>query len=97
MTIGFGRKTANVLAYLLLVGEGTSFEIETATGLRQPEVSTGLKEIGSWLTLTKIPNTHTSKYALTSPKEAINSIYGKLLETRKIQDAAYSRIIQMVE
>jgi len=97
ITLGFRRKTANVLAYLLLVGEGTSYEIETATGLRQPETSTGLKELGVWLTTTKVPKSHTRKYALTSPKDAIASARNKLVEARKAQDAAYVRICQLVE
>ena len=97
ITLGFRRKTANVLAYLLLVGEGTSYEIETATGLRQPETSTGLKELGVWLTTTKVLKSNTRKYALTSPKDAIASARNKLMEARKAQDAAYVRICQLVE
>lgn len=97
ITLGFRRKTAKVLAYLLLIGEGTSYEIETATGLHQPEISTGLKELRVWLTITKVLKSNTRKYALTSPKDAIASARKKLVEARKAQDAAYVRICQLVE
>jgi len=43
--LGLKRNVAKVLAYLAAVAEATSREIETGSGLRQPEVSIAMREI----------------------------------------------------
>jgi predicted transcriptional regulator len=51
ITLGMGRPIARVLAYLQQVNEVTSIELETATDLRQPEVSIAMKDLTerSWI------------------------------------------------
>lgn len=51
-TLGVGHKKASVLAYLIRHKKATQHEIERAMDLRQPEVSSYLKEfkIHRWIT-----------------------------------------------
>ncbi len=50
---GIKRPTAHVLAYTLGTEETRSKEIETATGLKQPEVSVAMSELKEWGWVTK--------------------------------------------
>ncbi len=45
ISLGMSRPAARVLAYLQQANEATSVELETGTGLRQPEVSTAMKQL----------------------------------------------------
>jgi predicted transcriptional regulator len=45
MKIGLKRNVAKVLAYLVVVEQATSREIEIGTDLRQPEVSIAMREL----------------------------------------------------
>lgn len=51
--LGVSRCEAMAMAYLMNVDEASSHEIETSTGLRQPEVSLAMKSmhVQSWITV----------------------------------------------
>ncbi len=46
ISLGMSRYVARTLSYLQNVNEATSMELERGTGLRQPEVSIAMKELG---------------------------------------------------
>ncbi len=45
ISLGMSRPVARVFAYLQHVNEATSLELETGTGLRQPDVSRAMKPL----------------------------------------------------
>jgi len=51
-SLGMNRNVAGLITYLKEVKEGSSRDIETATGLRQPEVSIAMRTLrqNNWVT-----------------------------------------------
>jgi predicted transcriptional regulator len=95
MNMGFSRNVAKTLGYFLTKkGKPRSVEIEKLTGLRQPEVSTAIKELTNrgWLTKREIKKKGKGRpiyeyYLATSRKEIVSFLVdGEKKKIDKIQN-----------
>jgi predicted transcriptional regulator len=91
--LGVNRSVACLITYLKDVNEGSSRDIEMATGLRQPEVSIAMRTLrkSGWITEREIKGDGKGRpqkiYALRSTIDEILKYY----EAEKNQEAAQTR------
>jgi predicted transcriptional regulator len=84
------RNVASLITYLKEVKEGSSWDIETATGMRQPEVSIAMRTLREkgWVAESEIKRDRKGRpqkiYALKSTIDEIIEYY----EAKKSQEAA---------
>jgi len=89
-SLGINRNVARVITYLKSANEESSREIETATGLRQPEISIAMRTLREkdWLTEHEIKSNEKGRplkiYALRATIDEIINYY----EKEKTQEAA---------
>jgi len=89
-SLGVNRNVASLITYLRDVKEGSSRDIEMATGLRQPEVSIAMKTLraSGWVAEREIERNGKGRplkiYALRSTIDEIIEYY----ETQKTQESA---------
>ena len=99
--LGMSRKAAGVFTYLLR-GNGSSRMIEITSGLRQPEVSLGIQEISTWITITPVAPDNGGRqrkilyYSLAVPwKEVVRHYYQEsCAEFDKVQ-AAFTELVDL--
>ncbi|MFA5452022.1 MAG: hypothetical protein WC248_00395 [Candidatus Methanomethylophilaceae archaeon] len=100
--LGMSRKAAGVFTYLLQRESGSSRMIEITSGLRQPEVSIGIQEISTWITITPVAPDNggrqrkTLYYSLAVPwKEVVRHYYQEsCAEFDKVQ-AAFTELVDL--
>jgi predicted transcriptional regulator len=86
ISLGMSRPAARTLTYLQNVGEATSGEIETSTGLRQPEVSLAVKLLKErdWINEREEKKPGKGRpYKIFSLKIGFNEIVAQLEEQQK--------------
>jgi len=89
-SLGMNRNVARLITYLKDVKEGSPRDIETATGMRQPEVSIAMRTLREmdWVAEHEIKSDGKGRpmkiYALRSTIDEIIGYY----EAKKSQDAA---------
>ena len=100
--LGMSRKAAGVFTYLLQRESGSSRMIEITSGLRQPEVSIGIQELSTWITITQVAPENggrqrkTLYYSLAVPwKGVIEQYYrASCAEFDKVT-AAYTALVDL--
>jgi predicted transcriptional regulator len=96
ISMGLSRPVARTLAYLRNVNETTSIELEMGTGLRQPEVSIGMRELNErdWIIQRDEKKPGKGRpYKIYSLKVRFNDIISHLeKQQRKAVEEAQARI-----
>jgi|WetSurMetagenome_2_1015567.scaffolds.fasta_scaffold424459_1 predicted transcriptional regulator len=92
VTFGMTRNEASLIAYLSDVEVATSRKIEAGTGLKQPEVSTGMMMLRSrdWILEEEIKNEKGRPTKIYALKVTLADIV-KYLEEKKVRDADQAR------
>jgi len=98
--IGMTRKASKVLTYMLQKGSGSALDIEITTGMRQPEVSIGLKELSTWMK-TELNNRNGSKrpvtiYSMAVPvSDVITHYYRDACRNWDVVSSAYESLVDI--
>ena len=90
-SLGMNRNVAGLITYLKEVKEGSSRDIETATGMRQPEVSIAMRTLrqNNWVTERDVKTEGKGRpmkiYKLSTPLEEIIKHYGDVKNSESTQ------------
>jgi predicted transcriptional regulator len=100
ISLGMRKPAARMLAYIQQVNEATSVELEMGTGLRQPEVSIGAKQLEErdWINEREEKKTGKGRpFKIYSLKVGFNKIITQLETERKKADAEAQEKIERLK